>query len=161
MPKIRVLSVALLLLLTFGCTPKVNVEAERAAIRYTDSAWSKTAMAKDVDGFVSFFGDGASFFPPNTAAMTEREAIREWASDSMANPVFAVSWQATKVGVSRSGELGYSLGTYELTIHDAEGKPVTDRGNYVTVWEKQPVGIWKVVADIFNSDLPLPTAPTP
>ena len=91
MPRIGLFSVVLLLLVTFGCAPKVDVEAERAAIRDADSAWSKTASAKDVDGFVSFFGDGASFFPPNTAAMTDREAIRKWASDSMANPGFAVS----------------------------------------------------------------------
>ena len=161
MPKIRVFSLALLLLVTFGCAPKVDFEAELAVLREADSGWSKTAKAKDADGFVSFFADGASFFPPNTPAMTDKEAIREWISELMANPGFDINWQPAKAEVSRSGELGYTLGTYELTIHDAEGKPVIDRGKYVTVWEKQPVGIWKVVADIFNSDLPLPTAPSP
>ena len=161
MPKMGVFSLAVLLLVTFGCAQKMDVEAERAAIRNADGAWSKTATAKDVDRFVSFFADDASLLPPNTAAMTKREAIREWASELMANPGFALSWQATKVEVSRSGELGYSLGTYEFTIHDAEGESVTDRGKYVTVWKKRPESTWKVVADIFNSNLPLPTAPTP
>jgi len=160
MPKIGVFAVTLLLLATFTCAPKVDFEAERAAIREADSGWSKTANAKDADGFVSFFADGASFFPPNTPAMTEKEAIREWISELMANPGFDINWQPTKVEVSRSGELGYTLGTYELTMHDPEGKPVTDRGKYVTLWKKQPDDTWKVLADIFNSDLPLPGPPT-
>ena len=32
--------------------------------------------------------------------------------------------------------------------------PVADRGKFVEVWKKQADGKWKVVADIFNSDLP-------
>jgi len=34
-----------------------------------------------------------------------------------------------------------------------------DKGKYVTVYRKQPDGKWKVVADIFNSDLPAPAPP--
>ena len=30
-----------------------------------------------------------------------------------------------------------------------------DRGKYLEVWKKQADGKWKVVADMFNSDLPL------
>ncbi len=160
MPKIGVCAVALLLLVTFACAPKVDVEAEQAAIREADTGWSRTANAKDVDGFVSFLADGVSFFPPNTPAMTEKDAVREWASEMMASPGFDVNWQPTKAEISRSGELGYTLGTYELTIHDPGGKPVTDRGKYVTIWKKQPDDTWKVVADVFNSDLPLPTPAT-
>ena len=36
-------------------------------------------------------------------------------------------------------------------------KPVTDKGKYVTVYKKQADGSWKAVADILNSDMPLPT----
>jgi hypothetical protein len=46
--------------------------------------------------------------------------------------------------------------TYEQTFTDPKGQPVTDRGKYVSIWRKQADGWWKVVQDIFNSDLPLP-----
>ncbi len=49
-------------------------------------------------------------------------------------------------------------GTYELTMNDASGKPVNDRGRYVEVWEKQADGKWKCGTDIWNSDLPVATA---
>jgi ketosteroid isomerase-like protein len=50
--------------------------------------------------------------------------------------------------------LAYSHGTYEVTVNDPEGNPVTDKGKWVTAWEKQPDGTWKIVADIWNSDGP-------
>ena len=43
-----------------------------------------------------------------------------------------------------------------MTVNDAKGKPVTDRGKYVEAWKKQADGAWKVVEDIYNSDLPAP-----
>ena len=49
-------------------------------------------------------------------------------------------------------------GAYELTMNDASGKPVNDRGKYVEIWEKQADGRWKVVASIWNCDLPVATA---
>jgi len=56
--------------------------------------------------------------------------------------------------VSRSGDLAYSHGTYEETVNDREGNPVTNKEKWVTVYEKQPDGTWKVVADIWNTDGP-------
>jgi ketosteroid isomerase-like protein len=35
-----------------------------------------------------------------------------------------------------------------------------DRGKYLEVYKKQSDGTWKVIRDMFNSDLPLPVAPS-
>ena len=152
------LALAILVLVVSGCAQKVDVEAERATLRNADAEWSNVTGAKDVDGFVAAVAENGSILPPNTPILTGSEAIRQWTSELVANPGFAVSWQPTTVEVSTAGDLGYTVGTYELTLHDVKGNPVTDRGKYVTVWKKQPDGKWKVVADIFNSDLPAPTA---
>jgi ketosteroid isomerase-like protein len=58
------------------------------------------------------------------------------------------------VEVAKSGDLACLSGTYELTMNDPGGKPVSDRGKYVEVWEKQADGKWKCGTDIWNSDLP-------
>ena len=55
------------------------------------------------------------------------------------------------------GDLGYSIGTLEVTVNDAEGNPVTRGGKYTTVWRKQKDGQWKVVSDMFNFNSPAPT----
>ena len=49
-------------------------------------------------------------------------------------------------------------GTYELTMNDASGKPINDRGKYLEVWEKQTDGNWKLppTCGIPISQLPRP-----
>ena len=158
MHKIVISLAALLALAVSGCAPQVDVEADKTAIRdLTDVQWLNAEQAKDVDAVLSVFADDASSFPPNASIVTGKEAIRARLSEEYSGPGFAVSWQTTKVEVSRSGDLAYSHGTLELTVNDPEGNPVTDKGKWVTVWEKQPDGTWKVVADIWNSDGPAPS----
>jgi ketosteroid isomerase-like protein len=147
-------------LIMSGCAQRIDIEAERTAIRNADAEWSKAAAAKDADGFTAFVVENGSILIPNAPIRTGSEAIRQWASETMANPGFAVSWQATAAEVSAAGDLGYTVGTYDFTLHDPQGNPMTDRGKYVTVWKKQPDGKWKVAVDIFNSDLPPPVAAT-
>ena len=61
---------------------------------------------------------------------------------------------------AQSGDLAYVVGTYQITPNNDKGKPMEDRGKLVEVWKKQTDGKWKVVADIFNTDLPAPAPPS-
>jgi uncharacterized protein (TIGR02246 family) len=150
--------------LTLACqqpppaSPPDTRAADERAVREADAAWSKAAAAKDVEAYLSFFAEDALALPPNAPMLTGKESIRKRMSELMANPGFSESWQASKAEASRGGDLAYTVGTYQLTLNDAKGKPVTDRGKYVTVWKKQPDGKWKAVADMGNSDLPAPGA---
>ncbi len=150
-----------LLLLASACsqqTPADTRAADESAIRDLDAQWSNAAAANDLERTVSYYADDASLLPPNAPIATGKQAIRAaWAS--MLGPDVAVSWQVSKVEVARSGDLAYSIGAYQLTMKDPQGKPVTDRGKLVEVWKKQADGKWKTVADIFNSDLPQPAPP--
>ena len=157
MKKLFLVLAALLVFAASGCAPKVDVEAERAAIRGLHDECVKAVQAKDVGRFLSCFTDDAMWFPPNAPLIKGKEAIREFVSEAMAHPDFAVSHELGKVEVSRSGDLAYLTYAYELTLNDPEGKPVTDRGKDIYILQKQPDGAWKIVIDIWNSDQPPPT----
>src|SRR6266567_3849851 len=124
------------------------------ALRDLDAKWSAAAGAKDVDKTVSYYAESAVVMPPNASAATTKEAIRSAWKEMLTTPGAAISWKATKVEVAKSGDLAYVSGTYEETMTDASGKPVNDHGKYVEIFKKQTDGAWKVVADIWNSDLP-------
>lgn len=154
MRKLYPVLAALLVLATSGCAPQVDIEAERAILLEAVAEWSKVTGTTGVDGYLSFFADEATLLPPNNPNLTGKDAIREWASEGFAAPGFAVSWQPTQAEVSRTGDLGYTVGTYEVTVNDAEGNPVTERGKNLVIWKKQRDGSWKVVAGAWNSDQP-------
>jgi uncharacterized protein (TIGR02246 family) len=145
---------------TFVClAPAADTKsAIEKALRDLDAQWSAAAGAKDVDKTVSFYSNDAIVMPPNASAATTKESIRSAWKEMLASPGAAISWRTTKVEVAKSGDLAYVSGTYEETMTDASGKPVKDHGKYVEVWKKQADGSWKVVADIWNSDLPVAAA---
>ena len=126
------------------------------ALRDLDAKWSAAAGAKDVDKTVSYYAESAVVMPPNASAATTKESIRSAWKEMLTTPGAAISWKTTKVEVAKAGDLAYVSGTYEETMTDASGKPVKDRGKYVEIFKKQADGTWKVVADIWNSDLPAP-----
>ncbi len=155
MRKIVISLAALLALAVSGCAPQVDVEAERAAVLEAFIEAKQAVAAKDMEGFVSFFADGASRLPPNAPMVTGRDAIREFTSEWFEAPGLAFSFPGPgRAEVSRAGDLGYTVGSYEVTVNDAEGNPVTSRGKVVVVWKKQSDGTWKAVLDIWNSDGP-------
>lgn len=138
-------------LLAAGCGASVNVEQERSNLLALDREWSGTT--KDAATFVSYFAPDASAYTPGMPVVTGAEAIGKTFAAMSAAPGFALSWTPTKADVSASGDMGSTAGTYEMTMGG-----VTDKGKYVSVWKKQPDGIWKVTDDIFNSDM-APGAP--
>ena len=118
-----------------------------------DTKWAKAAATKDVEQTIAFYSDDAVVFPPNATSAATKEAIRNGWKEMFASSGFVISWQPTKVQVGKAGGMAWVSGTYELTMNDASGKPINDRGKYLEVWEKQPDGIWKCTADMWNSNL--------
>jgi ketosteroid isomerase-like protein len=139
--------------------PSGNQPVEQL-LRDLDGKWANAAANKDVDQTIAFYSDDAIVFPPNAASAATKEAIRNGWKEMLGSPGFVISWQPTKVQVGRAGEMAWVSGTYELTMNDASGKPINDRGKYLEVWEKQTDGNWKCAADMWNSNLAA-SAPAP
>src|SRR5713226_4322452 len=144
--------------LSLGCTrqqtPPDALAAQEAAIRQADLAWSKAMTDKQLDATVSHYAEEASIFPPHAPTATGKSAIRDVWTRYFAMPGFLVTCHPVTIEASRSGDIGYTQGPYDLAYNDAKGNTIKDRGKYLAVWKKQSDGAWRVVADIFNSDLP-------
>ncbi|MBI3961438.1 MAG: DUF4440 domain-containing protein [Deinococcus sp.] len=142
-----------------ACQPRADQSAVAAeAVRAADIAWAQAFSRKDLAGYLAFVDSTASIQQPNAPTVTGTAAIRALVEGFYALPNLSGTWRPTSVEASRSGDLAYSTGTYELNFSDPSGNPVTERGKYVEIWRKQANGSWKMVVESFNSDLPLPGA---
>ena len=122
------------------------------ALAHLDDEWSKAAVAKDVDRVASFYAVNAIAYPPNEPMAIGRTAAKKvWAS-YFADPTFSISWKTLHSGVSTSGDLGFTAGTYEDSFKGPDGKLVKEKGKYVCTWRKEKDGTWKAIHDIWNSD---------
>ena len=129
-------------------------------LRDLDAQRAKAATAKDVEQTIAYYSDDAIVLPPNATSAATKEAVRNVWKEMFASPGLVITWKPTKVQLARSGDVGWVSGTYELTMNDASGKRIDDRGKYLEVWEKQSDGNWKCRADMWNSDLAA-SAPVP
>ncbi len=140
--------------------PRIVTTSSKAAdaVRAADAAWLKVYAARDLDKSVAFFDEQGSMLVPNAPIATGKDAIAKLIARGFALQDYKLVWHPDKAGVARSGELGYTSGTYELSFTDTSGKTISDKGKYLTVWKKQADGAWKVLFDMNNSNLP-PASP--
>lgn len=154
---VAALSVACASVLVLGCSspPQPDTrEADAAAIRKADIAWSEAQGARRLEGMMAYYTDDPIMLAPNMPMAIGKEAIRKVFAPNFDIPGFSAKWQPFKIEVARSGDIAYAIGTYEATMNDPNGNPVTDKGKYVEIWKKQADGSWKCAADMFSSDMP-------
>jgi ketosteroid isomerase-like protein len=129
----------------------VDVAAERAALVRADKAWSDAAAARDVETVLSYWTDDATVYPPGQPAVVGTDALRRYVTGGFALPGFSIGWETHAFEVSASGDMAYGVGTNVVTINDAQGRTITERGRAVTVWRKDRDGKWRCVVDIWNA----------
>lgn len=155
---------ALICLTVLACKPPAPAglsEADKAAIqKVVDEAIAiASAETKDWATYArTYYAEDAVVMPPNSPSVQGRAAIE---SLFAAFPAISdLKFELLKI--EGLGDLAYVHGTYSmmLTLPDAP-TPIKDSGKYIEIWRKQADGSWKVIRDIFNSDLPLPAVEVP
>ena len=131
-----------------------DLETERRAILAQDQAWASAAAAKDVERTVAYWTDDATLMPPDMGALKGKDAIREYVAAGFKAPGFGVAWKAQEVVVAPGGRIAYETATNQFTMADSTGVLHTSAGKGVTVWRKDPDGVWRCVVDVWNSAAP-------
>jgi len=128
---------------------------------------ARTAIDANTKQFIEAFnkGDGAAvgsmytmdarLLPPNSEIVEGRANVQKFWQGAITAGLKLVSLET--VHVETQGNMAVEVGHYTMTVPGAGGVTTTDKGKYVVVWKR--VGrSWKLVVDIFNSNMPLATA---
>ncbi len=150
--------VVLALVVTASCAPKaapvdpVDTAALAQALTQLDDDWSQAAATKDAAAVGAFYAADAVAYPPGEpVALGQPAAQGVWAA-YFADSTFSISWKTDRAEVAKSGELGFTAGTYEDSYRGPDGAMVLEKGKYLCVWAKQSDGSWKAVHDMWNLD---------
>ena len=138
--------------------PPIDTAADEAAIRATTTTWIDAYNAGDVETLVALYAEDGVLMPPHAPVATGRAAIRAFATADTAGAKAAgvKLVLAPNPWVSVSGDMASESGTFTAT--DATGATV-DSGSYLS--SRKIDGKWLYIRDMYNSDRPLPAAPTP
>ena len=137
-------------------------QADVQALKDNEARWNREFVAKDIEKVVAHYADNAVLMSPGMASVSGKDEIRKSLKSMLQDPALSLKFEASRVEVSNSGDMGFTQGAYRMTMTDPASKQVIhDRGSYVTTYRKQPDGSWKSIADIATSEVPPPSpAPT-
>jgi ketosteroid isomerase-like protein len=92
------------------------------------------------EAFLTYLADDAIVFRPKPVPGRK---VYEAAAD---NSPALLTWEPAYAEVALEGDLGYTTGPYQLRDRGKPGDPAR-HGHYVSLWQKQPSGLWRVVVD--------------
>ena len=115
-----------------------------------EARFAKDVLTKGGAAFADWFANDGVELSNGEAPVVGKVAIVKSANWSPKS--FQLSWTPTDALMGPSGDMGYTWGHYEGHSKDANGNPITITGRYMTVWRKEPSGVWKVVMDAGNNE---------
>jgi uncharacterized protein (TIGR02246 family) len=128
---------------------KAGAADVKAAIQADEKAWNDQFKAKDQNKLADRYADDAFFAAPGVEPASGSIAIRKVYADALSDPAFKVSFASDKIDVSSAGDMAVSRGKFTENYTDPKtSKVMTHSGSYVTVYQKQADGSWKVTEDI-------------
>jgi len=145
-----------LVLMAAACNRTADLQSDGAqAILNTETQWNKDYLSRDPEKLMTYYADDAVLMPPGLPPSVGKDSIRDLMKGMASDPALTLKFHAARIEIARSGDIGYSQGSYTMTMTDPHTKKVvTDRGSYVTTYHKESDGQWKAVADIATSEVP-------
>ncbi len=127
----------------------INLEPARSALVERDREFANTALKQGfAKSFLSYATSDVRLFREDNNPFVGMQA----AAQALSSGKGLVTWQPSSGDVSRSGDLGYTYGTYD-THSDDGTKKIIEHGSYLRIW-KQENGLWKIVLDVAHPQPP-------
>jgi len=100
----------------------------------------------------AFYADNARLLPPGAPMIEGRQNLQAfW--QSFIDTTVSRRLDLKPLEIKVQGNLAYETGTYmfQFQLQD-QSQMVTETGKYVTLWERQADGSWKIIVDTWNTD---------
>jgi len=143
-------------LFTNGCSqPPFDAAAEGRKLLQRDAEWAEAASdGKDVEKILSYWSDDARVIEPGQPIYEGKAAIRAYITDSLKIPGFKIHWVSENPVFSPDGKMAYMPGVDEMTVPGPNGALMTVHMRGISIWRRDPDGVWRCVVDVGNEPPP-------
>ena len=142
------LLIAAALLPAAGCAP----EPTTGELMQLEREFVAALASGDVERFSSFVADDAVFLGAGGTVLEGRSAILEDWSPLLEDPTMQLKWEPRRARLSPAGDMGFTYGEWRMTRESDEGSLLLGTGRYVSIWQRDDEGNWRVVLDVGNAD---------
>ena len=126
--------------------PMPHARGALEAMRAADEAFSHDAATHGTGrAFGAFAASDAQVFSGPGEFISGPDAIMD--SFGPASTDNSLTWHPVTGAVSRSGDLGFTVGNAVFTGKRDDGAPLVRHSKYLTVWKRQRDGEWRYVVD--------------
>jgi len=129
-------------------SPDMDMETQRTVLLQTDQDLATAITAGIATGqfdvVSAFFDEDAIFYPAGSPALDGKSAIRAFFEANITEPNFTLTTVPFEAQVSRSGDLGHTLGIYQSRFDGTEDSSLVP-GVYLSVWDKDANGHWMII----------------
>ncbi len=140
-----------LFILSFSSCIKTTNRDEIRSIIDADRYYSTLSAQKGRNtAFLAMFDSAGVTLAPHMLPVEGYKEIKKLIL-SHTDSTYTLTWEPKFAKVASSGELGYTYGTYKLTVKGK--KPISEEGTYITIWNKNSKGEWKALLDTGNEGL--------
>ena len=140
------------LLLVMACqppeVPATLSEAEISAVMEATTQYGTAIIASDFDKMRSLLDSDVVLMPTEATAKKGADDVIDFFETGP-----DLEGSITPDQVEGSGDLAYVRGNYNITFIVNDTLRPSDTGKYVEIYKKQDDGSWRLVVDIWNSDI--------
>ena len=123
-----------------------------AAIERAADAYVAAMKAGDWVLVAQSFTEDAVRIPPHEEPHHGRDAIEAW----LGGIEELIAYELMRDALDGADGLGYARGRYSITLRPVGAPgPISDHGDFLEIWRREPDGAWRVAEAIWNTRVPL------
>lgn len=124
---------------------------DRSAIERAADAYVAAMNRGDWKLVAESFAEDAVRIPPHEEPHRGRDQIEAW----LGGIEELIAYELTRDALDGDGGVAYIRGRYAITLRPSGAPgPISDQGDFLEVWRREPDGVWRVAEAIWNTRLP-------